>query len=97
MTIPIANFCFVGVLIARRPILPAGFPNLGVFALDGFRFLLVETNQFRSGLLVDSQQFVQFGVQRQAIPSVARSKARQSTASAITTRNAAGCTAACLM
>ena len=30
--------------------------------LDRFRFLLVETNQFRPGLLVGTQQFVQFGV-----------------------------------
>jgi hypothetical protein len=41
----------------------AGFANLdGSMTLDRFRFLLVEANQFRPGLLVGTQQFAQFGV-----------------------------------
>ena len=63
MTIPIAGFRFVGVLMGRQPIPLAGFANLGgSMTLDRFRFLLVETNQFRPSLLVGTQQFAQFGV-----------------------------------
>jgi hypothetical protein len=49
--------------MGRRPLSLAGFANLGgSMTLDRFRFLLVETNQFRPGLPVGTQQFVQFGV-----------------------------------
>ncbi len=65
------GFSFRRVFIEKKPIAPAGFADLGgSMALDSFRFQLVETHQFRSGLLVDTQQLVQLGVQRQGIPPV---------------------------
>jgi hypothetical protein len=43
-----------------------GVVNFGAsMALDRFRLLLVKANQFRPGLLVDTQQFIQLGMQRQ--------------------------------
>jgi len=64
MTTPVAGFRFVGAWENCR--LTLGSLDLDTsMALDRFRFLLVKAGQFRPGVLVDTQQFIQLGVQRQ--------------------------------
>jgi hypothetical protein len=39
-------------------------------ALDKFGFLLIQLGEFRPGVIVDAQKFIEFGAQRQIVAPV---------------------------